>query len=474
MSPTSPPRLSSSPDPRQGCEPLPPAIADRLKLAARRFRAPALPHSLEEARDRGSATALATAIERARQALAAGSAPGGDIRALFLDALARHIAEAMRPEHGDAAFQAMVLRQRSPAVREFASLNAHAERDRRQIRSGVNALAHPEKLRRQPPGQIRDALQRAQEASTAGDWSTVGDTILNLMGEPEVQDDPALFRSLERFVSDGALTRLHRIEALSKLAELERYRALWARQSPAAGTELAASTGTGAQRRGDAVEARAAAALQALADHLNAQAEAAPDAPRYRIATSLRVPASLSGDVQGAKSEWDVALLRRHGTDRVWDLCLVAEAKASPDAATTDLPRLLRGLRVLARADLDTDYPFAAHGGEVWLRGASLAALPTEEADLARAVIYCSDGDVERAPRPLNAASRMQLLSAPASLEAAARLEDGGAPDPSALEPVWRQLLESPAFGQVLHQYPTLRTVRELMLHPDDLMAAVQ
>jgi hypothetical protein len=445
-----------------------------LKLAARRFRAPALPDSLEEARARGTATALATAIERARQALAAGSAPGDEIRALFLDALARHIAEAMRPAHGDAAFQAMVLRHRSPAVREFASLNAHAERDRRQIRSGVNALAHPEKLQRQPPGPIRDTLQRAQEASTAGDWSSVAEPILDLMGLPEVQDDPVLCRSLERVVFDDAFTRLRRIDALSKLAEVERYRALWARRGPAAGTELAASTGTGAQRRGDAVEALAAAALQALADRLNAQAEAARDASRYRIATSLRVPSSLGGDAHGAKSEWDAALLRRHEADQAWDLCLIVEAKASPDAATTDLPRLLRGLRVLARADIDTDYPFAARGGEVWLRGASLAALPTEEAGLARAVIYCSDGDVERAPRPLNAASRMQLLSAEASLAAAARLEDGAAPDPSALTPVWRQLLESPAFSPVLRQYPTLRAVRELMLHPHDLMAAVQ
>ena len=474
MSSTPPPLPSPSPDPRLGCEPLPHAIAQRLRLAVRRFRAPPLPDSLEEARGRGTATALATAIERARLALAAGSAPGRDIRALFLDALARHIAEAMRPEHGDAAFQAMVLRHRSPLVREFASLNAHAERDRRRIRSGLNALAHPEKLQRQPPGQIRDTLQRAQAASTAGDWSSVADALLDLMGLPGIQDDPVLFRSLERLVFDDAFTRLRRIDALFKLGEVERYRSLWARQGPAAGSELATSTGTGAQQRGDAVEALAAAALQALADRLNAQAEAAPDAPRYRIATSLRVPSSLGGDAQGAKSEWDVALLRRHEADQAWDLCLIAEAKASPDAATTDLPRLLRGLRVLARADLDTDYPFAAHGGEVRLRGASLAALPTEEADLARAVIYCSDGEAERAPRPLNAASRMQLLSAPASLAVAARIEDGAAPDPSRLEPVWHQLLESPAFGPVLHQYPTLRTVRELMLHPDDLMAAIQ
>jgi len=52
-------------------------------------------------------------------------------------------------------------------------------------------------------------------------------------------------------------------------------------------------------------------------------------------------------------------------------------------------------------------------------------------------------------------------------------LADKQQPDPDALESVWRQLLESPQWAPVLHQYPTLRQVRALMVHVDDLLAAV-
>ena len=469
MPPASPPLPSSSPEPRQECALLPQAITDRLKLAVRRFRTPALPESLDEVRDCDSATALATAIEHARQALAADSAPGDDVRALFLDALARHIAEAMQPEHGDAALQATVLRHRSSAVREFASLNAHAEADRRQIRSAANALAHPAKLQDHPAGEIRDGLQRMRQASAAADWSDVDDAIMDLLGLPEVQDEPVLFRSLERIVSDDALRRLCRIEALGQRDEVQRYRALWARQGPAAGTGQATAAGSDAQRRGDAVEALAAQALEVLAARLNAEEHP----PRYRVATSLKVPSSIPGDPRRAKSEWDVALLRRHDAS-TWDLLLLVEAKASADAATTDLPRLLRGLRLLAQADPRSTYAFASHQGEIALRGASLRALPTEEDDLARAVLYCSDAPAEQAPRLLSAASRMQLLSTPASLDFADRLERGASVEPRQLKAVWDQLLTAPAFKPVLRQHATLRTVRELMLHPSDLMAVAQ
>src|SRR5690606_12600912 len=43
-----------------------------------------------------------------------------------------------------------------------------------------------------------------------------------------------------------------------------------------------------------------------------------------------------------------------------------------------------------------------------------------------------------------------------------------------ALEPVWRELLHSPNWRPVLNQYQTLLQVRELMVHPDDLVAAVR
>lgn len=443
--------------------PLPPLLADALRRMARRYRAPELPASQTEAQAGSASTAMAFAIEHAREALAAGGSPGIEVHDLFLEALATLIVEAMRPT-GDPAFQAMVLRHRSAVVREHASLSAHAERDRRQIRAAVSALAHPAKTQRRAAGAAREALEQLRSAADMGDWLTLRQVVTHLVGLPEVQNEPPLHQGLERLRDEAALPRLLRLEALSSDPLVVRYRGLWSRQGPSAGSEQAVERGAGAQRRGDAVEAQAAAALQTLVQRLNE--DGGTDA--YRVARSLRVPPSFPGDALRAKSEWDVALLRRADADEVWDVCLLVEAKASADAATTDLPRLLRGLRLLAQADIEAVYAFTSSEGEVRLRGSSLATLPTEEADLGRAVLYCCDGPVDRTPRLLNAASRMQLLSAEASLAFASRLEGGEAPTVEALEPVWRLLCEAPTFSAVLRQYPTLRVVREVMVHPED------
>ena len=166
--------------------------------------------------------------------------------------------------------------------------------------------------------------------------------------------------------------------------------------------------------------------------------------------------------------------LRYYALDATtWDVCVLVEAKASVDAATTDLPRLVRGLTLLAHADTHTAYSFRTQQGAVRLSGASLAALAGDGAALRRTVLYCCDAPVETAPRVLSPASRMQLLSAHASLEFAGALADGRDADCVDLEPVWRQLLESPRWRPVLDQYATLREVRELMVHPEDLRAAV-
>ena len=461
-------------------------LARTLARVDRRYRVPALPSSLTLTHDEPPAVALAVAIEQARAALVAGREPGQMAKGLFLDGLARLIGEALRTDGGDPAFAAMVLRHRSPRVREHASLSAHAERDRRQLRATANALAHPAKAQRLPPGAVRDALVALHDAATAGDWSRLANAAERLH---PLHESPELPHAARRLRDDGALARLRRLDELASDPEVIRYRALWDRQGPSAGSAQAVASGAGAQQRGDAVEGLATEALQALVDRMNAGAandmdatSAAVDAAvsgdagdraTYRVVTSLRVPAAFPGDAQRAKSEWDVALLRRHDAD-TWDLLLLVEAKASADAATTDLPRLLRGLRLLAQADPRATYAFASHQGEIPLRGASLRALPTEEAELARAVLYCSDAPAEQAPRLLSAASRMQLLSAPASLDFADQLERGLAVEPRQLEPVWDQLLTAPAFAPVLRQHATLRTVRELMVHPSDLMAAVR
>ena len=80
----------------------------------------------------------------------------------------------------------------------------------------------------------------------------------------------------------------------------------------------------------------------------------------------MRVPSSIPGRHDRAKTEWDAILLERpRGDDPapVWNVRFLVEAKASADAATTDLPRLLRGLNLLAQADPDTLYAFETTPG---------------------------------------------------------------------------------------------------------------
>ncbi len=130
------------------------------------------------------------------------------------------------------------------------------------------------------------------------------------------------------------------------------------------------------------------------------------------------------------------------------------------------------GLRLLAHADPQTNYAFSTRQGRFALRGASLRGLPVDGPRLDATVLYFCDGPAESIPRLLSAASRMQLLSAPPSLEYASRAaQDQNAAQ--ALAPVWQLLLESPQWASVLHQYPTLCQARELMVHADDLTDAI-
>jgi hypothetical protein len=111
--------------------------------------------------------------------------------------------------------------------------------------------------------------------------------------------------------------------------------------------------------------------------------------------------------------------------------------------------------------------------GKVRLSGASLNALENDSASLARTVLYCCDAPVEKTPRLLSAASRMQLLSAQSSLEFASAITDGKHPDPACLNSVWHELLASARWQTVLNQYATLVRVRDLMVHPEDLISSV-
>lgn len=455
--------------------PPPPALlAQTLRRVERRYRLPPLvtPASLTDAHS--PATVLAVAIEAARKAVASAHVPDAALERLFVDALAQMIRHAMREEGGDAMLQATVLRHREAQVREYAELAASADQDRRAIHAAVNAIAHPAKLERQPPGAQRDALARLQAAASSASWADLVQILTRLQESPEIAASPALARDIAKLASQNALAHLLRIDALAADERVRQYRALLERNGPRPGSAQAIAQGTRSQQRGAAVEMLAMQALDALAQRLN---DADPAGPPYRVVTSMRVPSAIPGSHERAKTEWDAVLLERvqgDDGDDVWNVRLLVEAKASVDAATTDLPRLLRGLRLLAHADVDRVYGFETQQGHVKLNGASLHALSTDDAALRDAVLYCCDAPAEMPPRLLGAASRMQLLSAHPSVGFANALAEHRAANPHALAPIWQALLESPHWHSVLHQYPMLGQVRDLMVHTDDLMAAIR
>ncbi|WP_087736708.1 3-deoxy-D-arabino-heptulosonate 7-phosphate synthase [Paraburkholderia piptadeniae] len=452
---------------------LSPLIDQVLRTVARRYRLPAFADAPDQAQNASPSTALAIAIEQARRAVVCDELPAAPVKRFFVEALARLIHEAMRTQSGDPVFQAMVLRHRAAEVREYASLSAHADQDRRQIHAIVNAIAHPAKQQRILPGPQREALAQLHACASLSFWSELHDAARLLHGMPEIANKSSVERDLTRLLDSPELERLRRLDALASDDLVRQYRSLWDRHGPRPGSSNAVAQGVASQQRGAAVEALAAQALEALARRLN---EAEGDRASYRVVTSMRVPPSLPASPERAKTEWDVVLLRRANTDdeaTVWDVGLLVEAKASVDAATTDLSRLLRGLRLLAHAEENAAYSFETRQGMVRLRGASLRALTTDEAALIKAVLYCCDAPPEMSPRLLGAAGRMQLLSAQASLEFASALTDSRDADPQDLEPVWHELLESPRWRAVLHQYPMLRQVRDLMVHTEDLLAAI-
>ncbi|SOZ20798.1 conserved hypothetical protein [Cupriavidus taiwanensis] len=461
--------------------PPPHALLDAtLRAVPRRYRLPKLDDAFSPALDAGPATTLALVIEHARAALARGEKPDAALKDRFTGALARMVREALRADGGDPVFQAMVLRHRAAPVREYASLSARADQDRRAIHAAVNAVAHPGKQQRLGPGPQRESLARLHTYAGAAAWNDLQEAVQRLLEMPRTPgsvSEAPIARTLAQLLEHPALARLRRLDALASDPLVVEYRTLWERYGPRSGSASAIAQGLSARHRGDAAEALAAQALQALAQRLNA-AVGAPSP--YRVVTSMCVPAAIPAAHQHAKSEWDVVLLRQaaaasdtaSGTP-AWDVCLLVEVKTSVDAATTDFPRLLRGLRLLAHADKDTVYPFATRQGTVPLRGAALCALPSASTALSRTVLYCCDAPVEPTPRLLGAASRMQLLSATPTLDFAVALTATPPADARALEPVWHALLEAPGWRAVLNQYALLRQVRELMVHTDDLLAAV-
>ena len=280
---------------------LPHSLLDlTLRAIPRRYRVGPLPaaHSGLEVSD--PATALAIAIEQARVALSADAAPSSASERLFVNALSQLIRDALRESGGDSAFQAMVLRHQSPLVREYASLSAHAQADRRAVRTAVDAFAHPGKRRGMPAGPLADALASLHAAAAAEDWAalTQGAEHLRAVQSSDATTTSAISAPLDRLLDDPALARLRRMKTLSTDPLVQRYQHLWQRQGPRPGTPQAAAQGLDARRRGIAVEALAEGAITAMATQL-----AQTTGESYRVVTSMHVPASIPGNADRAKTE---------------------------------------------------------------------------------------------------------------------------------------------------------------------------
>jgi hypothetical protein len=439
--------------------PLTPLLLQALRDAPRRYRLPSLPTDAGTALAAGTDTALAFAIESVRRAVASRHAASPELADLFTTALARLVTLSLSPERGDPAFQALVLQADEPQLREYVQLAAAAPADRRTVRAAVNAIAHPGKTRDLPAGPLRDALATLHRLAGEEHWAALEPAARGLLPL-----SPALQDSVQAIVASPERARLQRLAALQRAAPVQRYLALCGRRGPLAGSDAAAAQGRASAREGNRAEAAGTEAFARIATLLDAHAPGAA----FRAVAGLRTPPGFPGSAAKAKDEWDVALV--HGSE----LVLLAEVKASPAAATSDLPRLLRGLERLAHAQAEAVYEFAASQGAVALRGESLRALRPQGRALPPQVFYCCDAPPEAQPPVLSAAAKAVLLAEPASIAFAQQVLAGGAPPPATLLPAWQDLPHAPRLHATLHQYDTACAAREAMLHPDDLLAAVQ
>lgn len=448
----------------------------------RRYRLSALPNGPVHQQTSNPSIMLAHVIERARQVVVGGGTPDAKLKRSFVRSLAQVIDGAMRADTGDPAIQAMVLQHHEVLVREYVSLLARANQDQRTVLGRVNAIAHPGKQQPALPRWQRDAMADLYAASSVSSSDLV-DTARRIRALPQTNCASAFMDGVLLVLNSPELERLQRLEALASTDVVREYLSLCDKQGPRSGSQAAVAQGARSQQRGAAVEAAAARVIQMLARLLNKAAEATQESERdgatklrYRVVTSMRVPALLANGTDYAKTEWDVVLLRQAtpvSTTPVWDVCLFVEAKASPDAATADFSRLLRGLELLAQADENTVYPFQTREGPVPVCGTSLRALGTDMENVKHTVLYCCDAPADTSPRVLSAASRTRLLREPASLEFASMLMQKQNPHPDNLEPIWHQLLESPRWHTVLHQYPMLQCAREHMIHPADIAETI-
>lgn len=420
---------------------------------------PPLPAAAEAAWAAGPDVAMALAIESVRAATAT-----PPMRDVFMQALAALIRQALSPDQGDPAFQALVLQAHDAHVDEYVRLSAQINADGKALRGLVNGFAHPARLAEQAPR--RAELATLHQLACEEAWPALSAQAHHLIAI--TADDAALQAALHRLAAAPALQRLLRANALLPLAAVQQFRALREQQGPAAGSAEAAAQGRAAARVGNGAEALTAATFRRIAALLDEH----EGRPAFRVLRGLRTPVGFPGDGTKAKDEWDCAIA--HPAPAGWAIVLLAEVKAAVAAATPDYVRLLRGLERLAHADPSQGYAFATADGEVTLAGASLRALAPSGRQLPPQVIYCCTAPPEDPPQVLTAAARAVLLAEPQSLAFADALQRGTSPDVKSLGPVWDALPMEPRLRSALHQFDTAVAAREAMLHPDDLLATVQ
>jgi hypothetical protein len=430
---------------------------------------PTLPSHAEAAVASGADVALAFAIAAARLAKERHLPPSAQSQETFTRALAQLIRQALAPDAGDPAFQAIVLQAQEAAVHEHVQLRRTRAADQRAVRTTVDAIAHPGKLRRIPTGAARAALGRLHALAAAGSWAALAQALERMVVQ-DLSGQPELRAPLKTILFSAALARLQRGDELLRLDAVQRYQALCERRGPLAGSDAAAAEGRTSAREGERAEQAAIEAFGKMAELLNRHREGAAG---YRVVRSLRTPRGFPGAANKAKEEWDAALLHSE-PGAAAELVLLAETKASPAAATSDFPRLLRGLRRLAHANAEAAYAFASADGEARILGASLRRLEPVGHALPPHVIYCCSAAAEPPPQVLSAASKAVLLGEPASLAFAQKVARGESPPHAALAPVWNELQTAPRLRSALHQYETAVKARAAMLHPDDLLAAVE
>lgn len=428
---------------------------------------PPLPADAGAALAMGAETALVFAVEAARTAKERGSPPPTEARDLFTPSLAALIGDALER---DPAFQALVLRAQDAQVNEYVRIAERLTADRRAVRLRTDAIAHPGKMHKTPASEIRDALSRLHQFAAAGSWAELRRAIEQVLGQQYAEDE-RLRAGLTAILSSPALERLARGSALLRLETVQRYEALHGQGGPAAGSDTAAAQGRASAHVGETAEHATVQALRQIAELLNRRE---PGTARYRVVRGLLTPRGFPGEASKAKDEWDAAIVRSMDTSDAADMALLAEVKSSPAAATPDFSRLYRGLQRLAQASPGRTYMFASADGNVEVHGESLSRLAPQGRSLPPRVIYCCSAPAGSRTQVLSAASKSVLLAERASLAFAQQLTRGASPQLADLAPVWEALATAPRLRTVLHQWETAQAVRESMLHPRDLLAAVE